>query len=105
MQSGDEASKRLKQQLDELTDEFEKFKAKAKNDFDDMQSDLTIKHTRELVNMKEKYETMIAELKANAKNDKEFLKMELEKKIRELQQEIELLKSQFGKDKEALMGE
>ena len=49
-----------------------------------MQSDLTIKHTRELVNMKEKYETMIAELKANAKNDKEFLKMELEKKIREL---------------------
>ena len=84
MQSGDEASKRLKQQLDELTDEFEKFKAKAKNDFDDMQSDLTNKHTRELVNMKEKYETMIAELKANAKNDKEFLKMELEKKIREL---------------------
>jgi len=43
------------------------------------------KHTREIVNLKEKYEAMIAELKTNAKNDKEFLKMELEKKIRELE--------------------
>ena len=48
---------------------------------------------------------MIQELKHNAKNDKEFLKNELEKKIRELQQEIEVLKAQFGKDKEALLGE
>ena len=63
------------------------------------------KHTREIVNLKEKYEAMIAELKANAKNDKEFLKMELEKKIRDLEQEIERLQAQFGKDKEALMGE
>ena len=53
----------------------------------------------------DKYEAIIAELKANAKNDKEFLKMELERKIKDLEQEIERLQSQFGKDKEALMGE
>ena len=63
------------------------------------------KHTREIVNLKEKYEAMIAELKTNAKNDKEFMKSELEKKIRDLEKEIEILKAQFGKDKEALLGE
>lgn len=56
-----------------------------------MQVNLSEKHTREIVNIKEKYEAMIAELKTNAKNDKEFLKMELEKKIRDLEQEIERL--------------
>ena len=54
-----------------------------------MQVNMSEKHTREIVNLKEKYEAMIAELKANAKNDKEFLKMELEKKIRDLEQEID----------------
>ena len=70
-----------------------------------MQIDLDQKHTREIVNLKEKYEAMIAELKANAKNDKEFLKQELERQIRDLEKQIEQLKAQFGKDKEALLGE
>ena len=85
MQSGDEATKKLREQLANITDDFANFKVKAKQDFDDMQAGMSEKHTREIVNLKEKYEAMIAELKTNAKNDKEFLKMELEKKIRELE--------------------
>ena len=84
-QSGDDATKKLREQLSSLQDEFEQFKIKAKDDFEDMRQSLDEKHTREIVNLKDKYEAMIAELKANAKNDKEFLKMELEKKIRELE--------------------
>lgn len=56
-----------------------------------MQASLTDSHKREITAQKDKYEAMIAELKANAANDKEFLKMELEKKIRDLEQEIERL--------------
>lgn len=50
-----------------------------------MQTSLTDSHKREMTTQKDKYEAMISELKANAKNDKEFLKMELEKKIRDLE--------------------
>ena len=50
-----------------------------------MQNSLNESHKREMTSQKDKYEAMISELKANAKNDKEFLKMELEKKIRDLE--------------------
>lgn len=50
-----------------------------------MQKSLNDSHKREMTTQKDKYEAMISELKANAKNDKEFLKMELEKKIRDLE--------------------
>ena len=51
-----------------------------------MQADMTEKHRREIEQLKEKYERMISELKNNASSDKEFLQMELQKRITELEQ-------------------
>jgi len=42
---------------------------------------MTEKHRREIEQLKEKYERMLAELKNNASSDKEFLQMELQKRI------------------------
>ena len=53
---------------------------------------MTEKHRREIEQLKEKYEKIIAELKQNASSDKEFLQMELKKRIAELEREIESLK-------------
>jgi len=36
LQSGDEATKKLREQLAAITEEFEQFKAKSKKDFEEM---------------------------------------------------------------------
>ena len=54
---------------------------------------MTEKHRREMEQLKEKYERMIDEMKRNASSDKEFIQMELEKRITELEQQIITLKS------------
>ena len=55
--------------------------------------------------LKEKYERMIQELKNNASSDKEFVQMELQKRITELEQEIINLKAAFADEKDKLMQE
>lgn len=55
--------------------------------------------------LKEKYERMLAELKNNASSDKEFLQMELQKRITELEQQIVDLKKQFADEKDKIMEE
>ena len=44
MQSGDEASKALRKQLQELQETFEIFKNKSKQEYEGMQKQLTDKH-------------------------------------------------------------
>lgn len=58
---------------------------KAKQEYEKLQADLTEKHRRELEQMKEKYERMLDELKNNASSDKEFIQMQLQKRINELE--------------------
>ena len=50
---------------------------------------MTDKHKREMEALKEKYETMIQELKNNANSDKEFMQNELKRKIADLEKQIE----------------
>ena len=59
---------------------------------------MTEKHRREIEQLKEKYEKIIAELKQNASSDKEFLQMELKKRISELEREIESLKKTHAEE-------
>lgn len=59
---------------------------------------MTEKHRREIEQLKEKYEKIIAELKQNASSDKEFLQMELKKRIAELEREIESLKKTHAEE-------
>ena len=58
---------------------------KAKQEYEQLQADLTEKHRRELEQMKEKYEKMLDELRNNASSDKEFIQMQLQKRINELE--------------------
>ena len=51
-----------------------------------MQANLTEKHNREMEQLKEKYERMLDDLRKNASSDKEFIQMELKKRIAELEQ-------------------
>jgi len=44
MESGDQVTKNLRQQLNSLQEEFEAFKVKARRDFDSMQESLAQKH-------------------------------------------------------------
>ena len=48
MQSGDEATQALRRQLNETQEEFDKFRAKAKQEYESMQKDLADKHKKEL---------------------------------------------------------
>ena len=100
MQSGDEATKALRKQLSDLQEEYEQYKIKAKREFEDMQVSLTEKMKRELEQQKDKYEKLLDELRRNASSDKEFLQMELKKRITELEAEIERLKAEHAGDKE-----
>ena len=77
MSSGDEAMQKLKKQLMDLGEDYDQFKVKSKREFDEMESNLTTKHKREIDALKEKYERMLAELRNNANSDKEFIQMEL----------------------------
>ena len=65
---------------------------------------MTSKHQKELDALKDKYERMILELKANASSDKDFMEGQLKKKIGELESEIEEMKRLHAREKEALMG-
>ena len=60
MESGDQVTKNLRQQLNSLQEEFEAFKVKTRRDFDSMQESLGQK-------------AMIREMQMNASNDKEFV--------------------------------
>ena len=51
-----------------------------------MQSGLNEKHRREMEQLKEKYERMLDELRKNASSDKEFVQMELQKRIKDLEE-------------------
>ena len=104
MQSGDEATRNLRNQLKKLEEDFEAFKKKAKSDYEDMQALLNEKNKRELDALREKYERMIQELKMNANSDKEFMQSELKKQIAELERQIMEMREQFAREKEALMG-
>ena len=85
MQSGDEATQALRRQLQEVTEEFSQFKITSKQEFDAMQDNLNEKHARAIQELKDKYERMLQEMKNNASSDKEFLQMELQKRIQELE--------------------
>ena len=85
MQSGDEATNQLRRQLKELQEELEAYKKKAKRELDEMQASMTEKHQRELEQLKEKYERMLDELRKNASSDKQFIQMELKKRIQDLE--------------------
>ena len=61
-----------------------------------MQNNLNEKHRREIQELKDKYERMLEEMRNNASSDKEFLQMELQKRIRELEEEITTLKQNFA---------
>jgi len=50
-----------------------------------LKASLTEKHRREMEQQKEKYEKMIDEMRKNASSDKEFVQMELQKRILELE--------------------
>jgi hypothetical protein len=63
---------------------------------------LTDKHRREIEQQKEKYERMLQELRNNASNDKEFIQMELKRRITELEQEILNLKAKFADEMEQI---
>ena len=76
----------MRKQLQELQEEFQAFKEKAKKEHDEMQSGLTEKHRREMEQLKEKYERMLDELRKNASSDKEFVQMEMQKRIKDLEQ-------------------
>ena len=83
--------------------DFDQHKTKAKKDYDEMESNLTQKAKREYEAQKEKYEKMLAELRNNANSDKEFLQMELQRRIQELEQQIVDLKAGFATEKQELM--
>ena len=85
MQSGDEATQALRRQLQEVNEAFDSHKTKAKQEYEKLQADLTEKHRLEIQQLKDKYERMLDELKKNASSDKEFLQMELQKRINELE--------------------
>ena len=70
-----------------------------------MQDNLNEKHRREMQELKDKYERMLEEMRNNASSDKEFLQMELQKRIRELEEEITTLKQNFADAQEKLMAE
>ena len=70
-----------------------------------MQDNLNEKHKREMQELKDKYERMLEEMRNNASSDKEFLQMELQKRIRELEEEIATLKQNFADAQEKLMAE
>ena len=70
-----------------------------------MQNNLNEKHRREIQELKDKYERMLEEMRNNASSDKEFLQMELQKRIRELEEEITTLKQNFADAQEKLMAE
>ena len=61
-----------------------------------MKDNLNEKHRREIQELKDKYERMLEEMRNNASSDKEFLQMELQKRIRELEEEITTLKQNFA---------
>ncbi len=67
-----------------------------------MHESLTDKHRREIEQQKEKYERMLQELRNNASNDKEFIQMELKRRITELEQEILNLKAKFADEMEQI---
>ena len=46
-----------------------------------MQGDLTSKHKNELEALKDKYERMLDEMRKNASSDKEFVQMEMQRRI------------------------
>lgn len=70
-----------------------------------MQSDLNEKSRRELEQLKEKYERMLQEMRMNASSDKEFVQMELQRRITELEQQIVELKAKYADDQEKLMAD
>ena len=48
---------------------------------------------------------MLDELRKNASSDKEFVQMEMQKRIKDLEQQIIQLKEEHASEKEALMEE
>ena len=70
-----------------------------------MKDNLNEKHRREIQELKDKYERMLEEMRNNASSDKEFLQMELQKRIRELEEEIATLKQNHADAQEKLMAE
>ena len=70
-----------------------------------MKDNLNEKHRREIQELKDKYERMLEEMRNNASSDKEFLQMELQKRIRELEEEITTLKQNHADAQEKLMAE
>ena len=67
-----------------------------------MQTRLKQQRDQELKEMREKYERMMEELKRNAANDRDFLKKEMERKIADLEKEIQELKDRFEREKSGL---
>ena len=60
---------------------------------------MTEKHRAEIEALKNKYESMLDEMRRNASSDKEFVQMELQKRITDLEAEILRLKSQHAEEK------
>lgn len=56
MQSGDEETKSLRQQLAKLQDEFEAFKVKSRKSFEHMQASLKEEHEQAMEQLRRKYE-------------------------------------------------
>lgn len=67
-----------------------------------MQKELNERNKRELQALKDKYEQMLHEMRSNANSDKEFLQMELQKRITELEQQIVDLRASFADEKAKL---
>ena len=66
--------------------EMEQRGRKFQQDFEDLQTKLKAQKDQELKDLKEKYEKQIQELKQRAASDQEFLKSELERRIKTLQE-------------------
>ena len=60
---------------------------------------MTEKHRAEMEALKNKYESMLDELRRNASSDKEFVQMELQRRITDLEAEILRLKSEHAEEK------
>ena len=80
-QSGDDETKKLREQLKRTQDEFEAMKVKAAKDFETMRNDLAARSKQELDALRSKYEAMLEEMRINGNADKEFVANELRKRI------------------------
>ena len=68
-----------------------------------MLGDLTEKHRKEMEALKNKYESMLDELRRNASSDKEFVQMELQRRITELEAEMIKLKGDHADEKNKMV--